>query len=234
MVLVGKAWSFVRHGDFRGLWRSARHRAEVRKWYRDDADGTRRFDYPLSSESTVFDVGGYMGHFSRQIIARYDPHVYIFEPVPQFHQELVAEFGANPKVQICNYGLSSQDSTPQMTVAGDGSTLYLQGNQRTCVRLRDVQTVVQELGVRRIDLLKINIEGGEFVLLRRMLDTGLVSVCDHILIQFHEFYPDARKLRAEIHKALQKTHLMTYDYPFVWENWRRKAAKSSQDLQGTR
>lgn len=222
MVLAGKAWPFLRRCDFRGLWRAVRHRAEVKKWYRDDPNGVRRFDYPLTCESTVFDIGGYLGHFSREIAARYDPHVYVFEPVPQFYRELTAQFGRNPKVEICNYGLSSQDSTSQMTVAGDGSTIYMVGDKRSCVRLRDVQTVVRDLGINQIDLVKINIEGGEYVLLRRMLETGLVSICQHILIQFHEFYPDARKLRSEIHSALQKTHFNTYDYPFVWENWRRR------------
>jgi FkbM family methyltransferase len=223
LVLAGKAWPFLRRGDLRGLWRAARHRAEVKKWYRDDINNARRFDYPLTCESTVFDIGGYQGHFSREIVARYDPRVYVFEPVPQFYQELVAQFERNPKVRICNYGLSNQDSISQMTVAGDGSTIYMIGDRRTGVRLRDVQAVVRELGISQIDLVKINIEGGEYVLLRRMLETGLVSICQHILIQFHEFYPDARKLRSEIRTALQRTHVITYDYPFVWENWRRRS-----------
>jgi FkbM family methyltransferase len=194
----------------------------VAKWYRKGGESTLRFNYPLTCESTVFDIGGYRGYFVREIVARYDPHVYVFEPVPDFFEQLVKEFGANPKVKMCDYGLSNVDSISQMLLADEGSTIYMTGEMRTTVRLRDIQTVVQELGINRIDLIKINIEGGEYKLLRRMLETGLVSICQDIQVQFHRFYPNSQKLRSEIRSALQETHFITYDYPFVWENWRKR------------
>ena len=194
----------------------------VAKWYKEDGETALRFNYPLTFESTVFDIGGYRGNFVREIVARYDPHVYVFEPVPEFFQQLVKEFGTNPKVKICNYGLSDVDSVSQMLLADEGSTIYMTGEMQTTVRLRDIRTVVQELGIDRIDLIKINIEGGEYKLLRRMLGTGLVSACQDIQVQFHGFYPNAQRLRSEIRSALQRTHFITYDYPFVWENWRKR------------
>ena len=228
--LAGKAWSFLRRGDVRGLWwgarnrwRAARHRAMVAKWYREGGEKTLRFDYPLTSESTVFDIGGYQGYFVREIIARYHPHVYVFEPVPAFFEQLVKEFGANPKVKMCNYGLSDGDSTSWMLLAGESSTIYVAGEMQATVQLRDIQTVVQDLGITRIDLIKINIEGSEYKLLRRMLATGLVSICQDIQVQFHSFYPNSGRVRSEIRSALQETHYITYDYPFVWENWRKRA-----------
>jgi FkbM family methyltransferase len=219
--LAGKAWPFLRSGDIHGLWSAAKHRAMVTKWYRENAEDSLRFNYPLTAESSVFDVGGYQGNFVREVVARYDPYVYVLEPVPQFFEQLVAEFGTNPKVKICDYGLSDADSISQMALAGEGSSIYLTGETQTGVRLRDIKTVVQELGISRIDLIKINIEGGEYRLLRRMLETGLVSICKDIQVQFHMFYPNSEKLRAEIRSALQETHFITYDYPFVWENWRK-------------
>jgi len=192
------------------------------KWYRENGEDSLRFTYPLTSGSTVIDIGGYRGNFVREIVARYDPRVYVFEPVPQFFEKLVAEFGTNPKVKVCDFGLSDVDSISQMACAGEGSSIYMTGGARTMVRLRDVQSVVQELGISRVDLIKINIEGGEYTLLRRMLETGLVSMCQDIQIQFHSFYPNSQMLRSEIRGVLRKTHFITYDYPFVWENWRKK------------
>jgi len=192
----------------------------ITRWYREGGEDTLRFNYPLTSESTVFDIGGYRGNFVREIVARYDPHVYVFEPVPEFFEQLVEEFGANPKVKICDCGLSDVDSISQIALADEGSTIYMTGEMQTTVRLRDIQTVVRELGISRIDLIKINIEGGEYGLLRRMLETKLVSACQDIQVQFHSFYPNSQKLRSEIRGALQETHFVTYDYPFVWENWR--------------
>jgi FkbM family methyltransferase len=220
--LAGKAWSFLRSGDIHGLWSAARHRAMVTKWYRENRENSLRFIYPLSSESTVFDIGGFRGNFVREIVARYDPYVCVFEPVPQFFEQLVAEFATNPKVKVCDYGLSDIDSTSQMALADEGSTIYMTGGMRTMVRLRDIQSVVRELGINRIDLIKINIEGGEYKLLRRMLETELVSICQDIQVQFHSFYPNSQKLRSEIRSALERTHCITYDYPFVWENWKMR------------
>jgi len=215
-------WRNLRGGDIRGFWRAARHRAMGAKWYREGGEKTLRFNYPLTCQSTVFDIGGYRGYFVREIVARYDPHVYVFEPVPEFFEQLVKEFGANPKAKMYNYGLSDGDSISQMLLAGESSTIYMAGEMQATVQLRDIQTVVQELGITRIDLIKINIEGGEYKLLRRMLATGLVSICRDIQVQFHRFYPNSGRLRSEIRSALQETHFITYDYPFVWENWRKR------------
>lgn len=213
-------------GDIRGLWWAARHRAMGAKWYREGGEKTLRFNYPLTSESTVFDIGGYRGYFVREIVGRYDPHVYVFEPVPEFFEQLVKEFGANPKAKICNYGLSDGDAISQLLLAGESSTIYMAGERQATVQLRDIQTVVRELGITRIDLIKINIEGAEYKLLRRMLATGLVSICQDIQVQFHTFYPNSGRLRSEIRSALQETHFITYDYPFVWENWRKRPTDS--------
>jgi FkbM family methyltransferase len=217
-------WRNLRGGGIRGFWKAARQRARVAKWYREGGEKTLRFDYPLTSESTVFDIGGYRGYFVREIVARYDPHVYVFEPIPEFFEQLVKEFGANPKAKICNYGLSDGDSSSQMLLAGESSSIYLAGEKQATVQLRDIEMVVQELGITRIDLIKINIEGGEYKLLPRMLATGLVSICQDIQVQFHAFYPDSRRLRSEIRSALQETHFITYDYPFLWENWRKRVS----------
>ncbi len=228
--LAGKAWSFLRRGDIQGLCSAASHRAALTKWCKESGEDSLRYNYPLTSESTVFDIGGYRGSFVREIVARYDPRVFVFEPVPQFFEQLWAEFGTNPKVKICDYGLSDVDSVSQMTLANEGSTIYATGEMQNTVRLRDIQSVVRELGIGRIDLIKINIEGGEYKLLRRMLETGLVSACEDLQVQFHSFYPNSQGLRSEIRSALQRTHFLTYDYPFVWENWRMRPTKTTHGV----
>ena len=40
-------------------------------------------------------------------------------------------------------------------------------------------------------------------------------------IQFHNFIPNAEKLREDIREDFSKTHHLTYDYYFIWENWER-------------
>jgi hypothetical protein len=44
-----------------------------------------------------------------------------------------------------------------------------------------------------------------------------------IQVQFHDFVPDAEHRMRRIQQALEATHDLTFEYPFVWENWRRKS-----------
>lgn len=222
LSLARKAWPLLRKGDISGLWRAARHRAAVAKWYKDNGENVLRLDYPLTPDSVIFDIGGYRGLFTREIVARYDSNIYVFEPLPEFCEHIAEQFPHKPNVRICNYGLSDADAMSKMTVADEGSSIYTRGNKQATIRLRDIDAVVRELGIGCIDLVKVNIEGGEYVLLRRMLETGLVSICRDIQVQFHHFYPRSRRLRSEIREALRRTHFLTYDYPFVWENWRKR------------
>ncbi|MEM7512644.1 MAG: FkbM family methyltransferase, partial [Bacteroidota bacterium] len=89
------------------------------------------------------------------------------------------------------------------------------------VRLIAFPEAINELGSNHIDLIKINIEGGEFELLEAIIDAGWVDKIDNIQVQFHDFVPNARERMMEIQKKLSFTHELTYQYDFVWENWKR-------------
>jgi cellulose biosynthesis protein BcsQ len=81
---------------------------------------------------------------------------------------------------------------------------------------------LQEKDIKRIDLMKINIEGCEYNLLECLIGIGFIKNIKNIQVQFHDFVEDAEKRMMEIQKNLQKTHYLTYQYPFVWENWEIK------------
>lgn len=222
------AWSLVRQGELRALWRAARRRltdpdaATIDRWYREGCEETLRLDYPLTPESVVFDVGGYRGDFAANMAARYHARVYVFEPVPQFFDFLRQRFAGNPKIRVLNYGLAETDAHGFMVLSDSGSSLYRPGEATAPVHLRDIARAVQDLEVPRIDLMKVNIEAGEYTLLPRMIEKGIHVLCHDLQIQFHRFYPNAARLREEIRDRLRPTHFLTYEYPFIWENWRKK------------
>jgi hypothetical protein len=76
--------------------------------------------------------------------------------------------------------------------------------------------------IESVDLVKINIEGGEYDLLDHLIAEGLIERIRDVQVQFHDFVPGAEARRAAIRHGLEATHVVTYDEPFVWENWRRK------------
>jgi len=73
-----------------------------------------------------------------------------------------------------------------------------------------------------VHFMKINIEGGEYDLLEHLLESGFISSITNIQVQFHDFVPNAEVQMNKIQHELSKTHSLTYQYPFVWENWQKK------------
>jgi FkbM family methyltransferase len=199
----------------------------IQRWFRDKGDSTLRLDYPLTEDSVVFDVGGYKGEWSQQIATRYNPYIYIFEPVPHFYSLIVEKFEHNPKIKVFDFGLFDTTKTDSLVLDNDGSSLYGSADDHIEISLMDVDGFLKKHHIKEIDLIKINVEGAEYPLLRRMIDKGIVQKCGDIQVQFHTFYPDAVKLRDEIRASLENTHSLTYDYTFVWENWRRKVSLRS-------
>lgn len=90
------------------------------------------------------------------------------------------------------------------------------------IQLKAMARVMTELNIKQIDLLKINIEGGEFPLLEHLLNSELMVKINHLQVQFHDFAEDAVSRRDLIRRKLVITHTQEWCYPFVWESWRRR------------
>jgi hypothetical protein len=128
-------------------------------------------------------------------------------------------------VHLHRYGLGARDATARLAIAGPGSTIYASTSPMGSfeeISIRDVAHVLDELGVDEIDLLKVNIEGGEFDLFDRLVETGWIQRVRQTMIQFHEFHPNAYLRRHKVRRALRRTHREVWDYPWVWEFWVRK------------
>jgi FkbM family methyltransferase len=192
------------------------------KWLKDKGDKVLRLEYPLNKNSVVFDLGGYKGEFSENIYNKYNCTVYVFEPVSDFFKIIKDKFTGNNKIHMFNYGLSSEDNTVEISLADDGSSTYQQSNTKEIIQLKSISDFINENNIKNIDLLKINIEGGEFDILPELIRTDFVRNIDDIQVQFHNFVDDAIKKREHIRNGLSKTHNLSYDYYFVWENWRKK------------
>lgn len=195
----------------------------IDRWIADRGDQTVRIDYPLSSASLVVDVGGFQGNWSQQILDRYGCSICIFEPVSAYTQTITKRFEGCAKVTVYPFGLADAAARTQIAVLGAASSVFAVGQrQYETIELRDAAEVLEPLRSRGIDLIKINIEGGEYDLLARMIETGIARSCRDIQVQFHPQIPGAVELRRQLQEALSVSHRLTYEYPFVWENWRLK------------
>lgn len=190
-------------------------------------------DYPLAPHSIVFDVGGYEGEWTATLLqrgltpcehcgARQDPYVYIFEPVYEYYESCRQRFKDYPKVKAVNFGLSNRTFKRNTIFTGAATRLTDPETGDSGVDVKDIAEVVNDWMIPTIDLISINIEGEEYPLINRMIQTGVILNTRNIQIQFHKLRPECEGMRDHIQTKLAETHDKIWDYPFVWESWRRK------------
>lgn len=199
---------------------------DVTKWFKEEGDKTLRFEYPeLNENSVVFDVGGYVGDFAHKINEKYGCKVYLFEPHPVFYKTCIERFANNDNVTPLNYGLSDNDGVFSLINSVDGSSFLnpdlINAEKGISCKLREILNVMVELEINEIDLMKINIEGGEFPLLLHLAEQNSLNVVKEYQVQFHNFIKDSIPMRDSIVESLSKTHKRTWCYYFVWENWKK-------------
>lgn len=176
----------------------------------------------LDGTSTIWDVGAAKGDGAADLRLLSGGTVHAFEPHPGSFAHIEARFADDDHVVPHPYGLGGADATATLELAGPGSSFHggQRGDYETAeVAIRDLDAVVTELGGGPLDLVKINIEGGEYDLLDRMLEVGLATDVRYFLIQFHEWHPWAHLRRRRIRRALSGTHDEVWCYPWIWELW---------------
>ena len=193
---------------------------DVNNWFADKAE-RKRYEYDLNDKSVVIDLGGYHGEFAKRISATYGCRVCVFEPIAKFFDLCVATNKGNPKIHVYQAGISGNtQGSVEISIEEDASSIY---RTDKCKKTETIQlmpvTAIFESGVDRIDLFKINVEGAEYDILDKLIETGYIKNVDNIQVQFHNFVPNAEERRLKIQTELAKTHHLTYHYPFVWENW---------------
>jgi FkbM family methyltransferase len=195
----------------------------VARWKADDGEGTLRVAYPLDAESLVLDVGGYLGQWTSDLFGRYLCRFVSFEPVAEYADALERRFAHNPRIRVVRAGLGGESRRESIAVSDDASSIHGRSGQVQEVEIIDVAEWLAAEGIELVHLCKINIEGAEYELLERLLDAGLVGMFDDIQVQFHDIGPGSASRMERIQRRLCETHHPTYQYRFVWENWRRNS-----------
>lgn len=192
-------------------------------WFKDKGDETLRLNYALDENSLVFDIGGYKGEFASSIINKYNCNIHIFEPIPEFYQIIVDKFLKNKKITPHCCGLSTETKKEYISLLDNSSSIFTNDENRIEVQFLSAIEFMNTNNIEKVDLIKINIEGGEYELLEALIDNDKIKLFNNIQVQFHDFViPNARERMNKIQDALSKTHFLTYQYEFVWENWQLK------------
>lgn len=197
------------------------------EWVKADGDNTFRLDYKLTPESIVIDLGGYRGQWASDIYAMYGSRIHVFEPAPSFANAITHRFTHNSQVTVYPFGLAAENLNSTLTLSADGSSLFAKAKTgpTTQVKLVRAADFLEQQGFQMIDLIKINIEGGEYDLLDHLIQSGWIHRIRNIQVQFHTFVPDAQNRMRTLQTHLAQTHSLTYQFVFIWENWSLKAER---------
>ena len=193
------------------------------RWFRDRGDLNLRLEYELDDSSTVLDVGGFEGQWASDIFSMYCCKIVVFEPVAAYATGLLRRFAKNPRIVIHQLALGGQDALVPISVDCERSSAFKGGRQTEQMKVVRAADFLSSQGIERAQLMKVNIEGGEYDLLDHFIDTGYIRGVRDLQVQFHDFVPDAPRRMRQIQDRLKETHELTWQYPFVWENWRRKS-----------
>lgn len=181
----------------------------------------QRYEYPLTKDSVVIDAGGHKGDFARRIAETYSSRVFVFEPVDRYFRACREALKHFPRVAVFPIGIGGYTRRDVFGIRGDSTGRFAAGESED-VDIRSIGEVLAELGLDRVALLKLNVEGSEYEILDAILAAGLAPRFDNIQVQFHDVIPEAVGRRGQIHDRLGLSHCLTYCTPFVWENWEIK------------
>ena len=193
-------------------------------WFKDDAIKLL-YEYDFDLDSIVVDVGAHMGDWSEKMYTRFNCKILAYEPVNEYYIQLKKNISQFENIESYNFGLGRKNEKIRIQRRGVQTTIL---NQHTdfddIIEIKDIASL-KELNNISIDLMNINIEGGEYDLLNRVIETRIINNIYNIQIQFHEWHPSIGKSkvrRNQIHIKLMETHQLDYTYDFVWEKWSKK------------
>ena len=144
----------------------------------------------LNEASVVYSFGvGDDISFDLCVINHFDLQIYAFDPTPKSvewvsTQSLPKQFMLNP-VGLANYNGKAKFHPPKDPNHISATILDREDtkNQAYKVEVRTLKSIMEELGHRQIDLLKMNIAGAEYDVIENMKEDGIKP--SQILIVFH-------------------------------------------------
>lgn len=182
-------------------------------------------DAPSRVKSVIWEVGGYLGDWVGEglsVPGNADFYKVVFEPLPAHVEKLRARFSGRPDVEVRAYGLFESSGMRPLYPNADSTSVHREYGEAVVCEFRDVVAEVDAELAPDIQM-QLNVEGDEYAILKRLIDSGRIKRFKAMQVQFHDWVPEARVLRDELRERLESTHRESPFIPWVWERWQRRA-----------
>ena len=191
-----------------GRYNHLRRGINVRtNWYGNEYGGFFVCPDSLNENSVVYSFGiGEDVSFDIDIINRHSCSVFGFDPTPKSIKWVDNQRSKLPsKFNFFDYGLGDKTGPiifylPKNREHVSGS--YVQQDnvdtmQAIEVQMKSLKDIAAQLGHKKIDVLKMDIEGAEYKVLESVIESGVPI--NQILIEFHErFFDNGKELTTRI------------------------------------
>lgn len=184
----------------------------------------------------IFDVGAYDGDTTKIFLNYFpDGSMYIFEPSPDRYTELKNKYQGENNVNIFDYAIANHEGRCDYYLFSDGATnsllpmtanansytdLPVEQERQVSVRCTTLDKFCLDNGIDRIDILKLDVQGGELIALngaKRLLRDKLVELL-LTEITFVRVYKNQAE-HYEVAKMLDDFGYSVYDfYNFAYDN----------------
>ena len=148
----------------------------------------------LNENSVVIEGGGYVGEWALWLHNTHKCNLHVFEPSPDNYKQIVDLFGMKEKVVLMQRALWDTDGLETIYLLDgkpNGNSLYDRSKcgQKLCgeelVMTTRLDTYMNNYGIDRVDLLKLNVEGAEVQILMS-LDWDMARRIKNITYSTHE------------------------------------------------
>lgn len=177
------------------------------------------WDGVLTVDSVVVECGSFKGRWALQIAERYNPRLYCFEPQTwawRTSKKVLEGYSA----EVWQFGLGhARQHLPLHNHGTDGCGFSLLSKAHPdkplpLGQINEIGEVFEVLGIEKVDLMLINIEGGEYTLIPHMFKQDIFP--QRLMVQFHE--GDCEGLRS----LIEQHYTNLWDYGRTLTAWERK------------
>lgn len=186
-----------------------------------------RSDYEVKSGDMIFDIGANIGLFSLQLAFRNrNIKIYAFEPHRENYDLLKRNIEINSLDNIypLNFGLGSKKGICKLynsrNTGGHSMVEDREFHERNGllevydeVDVEDISSFIEDRHIEWIDLLKIDIEGGEYDLLYSM-SKEVISRIGCIIMEYH-YIDEARNGKSMMEFLVDKGYKVINNYPHL-------------------
>lgn len=176
-----------------------------------EPDTTRLVEEIVRPGMHVLDVGANVGYYTLLLARAVGPsgRVWAFEPTSTFARDLtwhVEHNGFRDRVVLLPFGLSDRHVSSLISIDDVSATLHWAGESpapaHESIELRPLDGLVEEIGLSRVDFIKVDVDGHEPHLLRgaqetlrKFQPTMVMELAQHCL---HVAHSDVREVARQL------------------------------------